>query len=550
MIFSDIFFQNIKNMSTLFEHQKDALEKLTQWEDQPMYGVTGGLLNFTMGLGKTRTMLELIYRKNGSTLVVCSKSNIQVWVNEIEKFYKDKLTYYILHPSYNKKLEEFRNIYDYDVIITTYEVVRSQFTTSDIKCYIGREFNFLPTSQTIYKQSQLPSDYKIVTVKKCKVVDGKIPESEWSIYTPIYSTYWRRIISDESQRFAGMNTKLSKAMIALNARGYFCLSGTPIVNYNTDLYSLFRFMGMYCEPKEWNKRHYFTLKLETRILSKDYEDTNIKLPDVVMKDIVVELSPIERKMYDEFVENLKDKMSQFKVGAQTFSAPLAMITRLRQICACAYIITKEAKNDKIKNENEPFFKNEELNKYLYSRENIKYYTKIKKTRSLVKEITERNEKVIIFSSFTSVLRVLKAALAKHNPLQLDGSVSTEDRNDMIKYFNEDSKCSVLLCSYKAGGVGLNITGANNVILYEPWWNSATEEQAIARSHRIGQEKAVTVYSLIAHPSFEAYLLKKQRIKNDIAKEFIEGHKQTYEKGEKCSTIVSLMEEICNGNILY
>ena len=113
-------------------------------------------------------------------------------------------------------------------------------------------------------------------------------------------------------------------------------------------------------------------------------------------------------------------------------------------------------------------------------------------------------------------------------------------------FNSDEQYKIFLSSYKAGGVGINLTGANNVILMEPWWNSAIEEQAICRSHRIGQNKPVTVYSLIALSSFENYLIEVQNRKNNLAKEYISNYKQKYSRDENTSVAKELIKHIVYG----
>ncbi len=556
----------------LYDHQKQAVAQLHEWETHPLHDVKGGILGFKMGLGKTRTMLELVFqnKKEGQPiLVVCNKSNIQVWKNEIEKFYFDELTYFILHSSFTKKTDTIsqEEIEKYDVIITTYEVVRKQFGLADPQCYIVRENNFMPLEKNLYKKSRIPEKYKIVTVQKN-------PELTVTKYTPIYSRKWSRIITDESQKFTGINTKLCKAMIALVADSYFCLSGTPIVNYSTDLYSLFRFMGLFCLPKDWKQRYYSAMQLETRILIKDYDDTNIILPEIKMVNVQVDLSPIEKEMYNACVTMLKEAYAKFIRGLETFAAPLAMFTRLRQICVCSYILTEESKRTKkslklqdlealkslvkIEMQNEEkktgFFLEEKYNDYIKDKDNIPEYTKIKKCLELVTDILNKNDssKVLIFSSFVCVLDVLKKLFKSRDIkcLLLDGSVNINNREDMVKMINSRDEYRILLSSYKAGGVGLNLTGADYVILIEPWWNSATEEQAICRSHRIGQTKPVTVYSLIATPSFETYLIKVQQRKNAMAKEYISNYQQKYDRLSDSSVAKDLIRYIISSGSDY
>lgn len=555
----------------LYKHQREAIDTLTRWEQTPLYKVVGGILAFKMGLGKTRTMLELIHREasQAPTLIICNKSNIQVWQNEIEKFYKNKLSFLILHPSQHKNCDTFSedDLYNYNIVITTYEVARKQFRISDPSCFMIRENNFMPVEESLYRRSRIPEKYKVVTVQKPKRISC-------TKYTPIYGIEWRRIVTDEAQKFAGVNTTLCHAMIALKAHSYFCLSGTPVVNYSTDLYSLFRFMGADCLVKDWTKRYFFTMCYDSRILMKDYVDTEIKLPEMKMIHINVDLSEMEKKLYNEVVTQLKHQYNLFVRGQATFAAPLAMFTRLRQICVCSYILSKESKrnykkavnienlkkiqtavNDESINEalddlaNNEIFKVHEHNEWIKNINNVQRCSKIKKVYTIVKKILDENGKVIIFSSFVSVLDVLKRIFKKkfgECVVQMDGSVGTTKRSDIVKDFNANDDCKIFLSSYKAGGLGINLTGADNVVLMEPWWNTATEEQAICRSHRIGQTKPVTVYSLVAIPSFETYLLKVQERKNNLAKEFIDNYNQKYSRIDDSSAAKELIKHIAYG----
>ncbi len=582
----------IEFIDDLYPHQLEALETLQSWEKYKLYDICGGVLAFKMGLGKTRTILELVYLEKksksnvGPTLVVCNKSNIQVWKNEIEKFYRDDLKYYILHSAYNKNIDTMlqSDINNYDIIITTYEVVRKQFVLADPKCFVIRENNFMPIEDILYKRSEIPKKYNIVTIKKNNALIT-------SHYTPIYSKKWNRIVSDESQKFVGIKTLLCYSMIALNANAYFCLSGTPIVNYATDLYSLFRFMGFFCLPKDWKQRYYIALGLDSRIIMKDYADTTITLPSIEIKNVNLQLTHMEKTLYNECVTKLKQVYALFIKGQATFAAPLAMFTRLRQICVCSYILTRESKRNpkgkraafkiqdlkslkqlsatdtdipeinslsesidkQIEMDTDELFDQKEYNDFIKDHDNIPNYTKIKKTLELVYDIIEKNGKVLIFSSFVSVLDVLKKLIKKKYGrivVQMDGSVGAEKRNDMVKYFNENEDIKIFLSSYKAGGLGINLTRANYVILLEPWWNSATEEQAICRSHRIGQTQNVTVYALIAVPSFETYLIQVQQRKHAIVQEYIKEYKQQYNRLSDKSTAKDIIQHIINDNHDY
>lgn len=567
-----------RKIPQLYKHQQDAVETLEKWEKNPINNIKGGILAFKMGLGKTRTMLELIHKQCyddtddkpiGPVLVVCNKSNIQVWANDIDKFYPNTLSYFILHSDYCKLDQvSMDDLEDHHIIITTYEVVRAQFAVAQPKCFLVRENNFAPMESGLYSLEGIPAGYKIAAVKKA---NPKIMKK----FNPIYSIGWWKIISDESQKFANPKSKLNYAMISLLADSYFCLSGTPIVNYESDLYSMFRFMGWFGLMKDWNKTLYYALNMDLRVLSKDYSDTDIVLPKMTVKTVRVQLSEEEKRVYNKLVDILATQFALFQKGQATFAAPLAMFTRLRQTCVCPYIMTRESKpasavklkelkalqecgvQDATIQDTIDLYERDELlgipslDNYIKDQKNIKNYTKMAETVRLVDQIVKGGGKVLIFSSFVTALDQLKKLL-KYPSLKLDGKVKTEDRQDMVQEFNKaESIYKIFLSSFKTGGVGLNLTGADHVILLEPWWNTATEEQAICRAHRIGQDKPVTVYNFVAIPSFETYLLEVQRRKNEITKEYLGNHEVKYDRLKNDDSLAKeLIKHVINNRSTY
>lgn len=605
----------------LFPHQEQAVQTFLNWESTPFQGIKGGLLAFRMGLGKTRTCLELVYRtrqQGEPTLVVCNKSNIQVWVSDTKRFYSGTLKYFVLHPEYcDTSQVSWSTLDEYDLIITTYETIRKLFYDADPECYVITENNFMIEQSGLFRESDIPDGFKIVNIKKPNPKRCK----NKSI---IYSRCWQRIISDESQKFVNTNSSLYKSMITLVGKSYICLSGTPIVNYSHDLYSVFRFMGFNCTRQDWSHHLYNILKLKERILMKDYSDTTIKLPEIKIINEFVELKTQEQKMYNAIISMLKAALALFKKGNATFSAPLAMFTRLRQVCCAPHILmyptgkakkmakklkdilhivethddvdfdyvagllgvgkdsdedqeiinqqNPELKDDdcaicteekqetgylmcshafcfscikewqktrntcpicrcpfnhvareprdlstRIKDEifsleNPDFFESQYLNDYA---RNMKTSGKIDKIISILEK--HPNSKVLIFSTFVEFLKLIQKNIEGLGikTMLFSGSVNTQDRQDMVDYFQSNPSIRIFLSSFKCGGVGLNLTAADVVIVCEPWWNPATEEQAIARSHRVGQNNNVLVYNLIIHPSFEEHLLyiheKKRKI---------------------------------------
>lgn len=698
----------------LFPHQTEAVEKLQTWEKTPFHSVVGGILAFKMGLGKTRTCLELVFKTKipqNPTLVVCNKSNIQVWVEDIKRFYKYRLSYFILHSEYcNPSNVTKEEIEKYDIIITTYEIVRKFFNESNPKCFSIKENNFRPEEPGLYRKPDIPDTFKIVDIQKPDITQCRVPSI-------IYSRKWRRIISDESQKFVNTSSGLFQSMVTLVGESYLCLSGTPIVNYNTDMYSLFRFMGFKCRRNEWSKNLYDSLSLVNRVLIKDYKDTTITLPNIKIKNEFIDLNNYEKKMYNEIIQMLKEAMNKFLMGGCEFAAPLAMFVRLRQICCCPNILMnptaesqKEIKKletilniiktnnhinmddiskmfgctdhkneddgddecpypflnknlyqllevspkaneiqikqgyrnmcllyhpdknlehpeksafifrwvkyayevlyDKIRRRNydthrlsiyklrdepdapiirdedlnyfhEPlsivtiqsiinaentetstpvtrlinhiteqiesmkypnFFTTPELNEYARDPNNIHKAGKVKKIKEIID--AHPNSKILIFSSFVAFLEVLIKEVDEESML-LNGKVNTQTRQDMINYFNKNDTPRLFFSSFKCGGVGLNLTVADVVIICEPWWNPSTEEQAIARSHRVGQTKDVTVYNLIIHPSFEEYLIFVQEKKRKISQDYLGNSDSRYSRMDNIS-MKHIIEHILSG----
>lgn len=552
-------------MSKLYPHQQETVDTIKKSEkNKTKKLVNGYIVAFKMGLGKTRTMLDLMHSDLDPlipNLVICNKSNVQVWKQEIEKTKKEypDFKYYIYHKDYNKE-QPLMGVYN--IIITTYETITKNFKLANPKCAKIKLNNYLEALPATYNIFSLPKTVKIVEIVKTQGYNSNI----------IYGTTFNRIICDESQRIASHTSLISKAVIALRARHYYCLSGTPIMNWGPDLYPQFKFMGINLEAKFFTKKFYKEYNLESYIITKDFPDTDIKLPEVSVVDISISFSDIEKKMYNAVINMLREKYAQFQKGNETFAAPLAMLMRLRQICVNPYTITVESKKPLriIKTKNicpipEPgleiviknldmqsfanllrayptlyrkfntvywkniikkaylmpmqFFDDPDLDFALNDPTMLAHWSKTRKILKLIKKHVEQNQKVVVFSSFTSFLNILNSIIVKKNlgeVFQLDGS--TKDRDSLIENYIKTDK-SILLSSYKVGGVGINLTSAEIVILAEPWWNSATEKQAICRLHRIGQDKSVTVYSINVEKSVELHILNIQNKKDINAKDY-------------------------------
>ncbi|MBV9440671.1 MAG: DEAD/DEAH box helicase, partial [Candidatus Eremiobacteraeota bacterium] len=219
------------------------------------------------------------------------------------------------------------------------------------------------------------------------------------------------------------------------------------------------------------------------VLRRTKEDVARELPERTEAVLECELSPLQRRLYRGIAEAARrDVLAKFEQEAQDGATVhvLAALTRLRQVCAHPGLLVAE---------------------YLNEPEASGKFDAFLET---VDEILDGGHKVLVFSAFASMLRIMRSALGRRGIAYgyLDGSTKDRDRQQEVERFMRDDGPPVFLCSLKAGGVGLTLTAADYVILYDPWWNPAVERQAIDRTHRIGQTRPVTAYRLITAGSVE------------------------------------------------
>jgi SNF2 family DNA or RNA helicase len=423
----------------------------------------GGCLADDMGLGKTlQTISFLQYLKEkypGSTqLVVCPTSLIFNWENEIQKFCPSLkfYTHYGLQREFNEK-----HFAEYDVVLTTYGVVRN--------------------------------DLEHLT-----------------------AFLWQYIILDESQAIKNPEARVTKAVQQLHAVNRVILSGTPIQNNTSDLYSQFNFLNPgllgsreffnreFANPidKQGNQEktqhlkkmiHPFTLRRTKEQVAKD-------LPDKTVTVLWCTMEAEQRKIYnayrDSYRNTLLKKIDEEGIGKSGMYV-LEGLLRLRQICDHPALVEKD---------NESF-------------------RSAVKIEELTREMQENagNHKFLVFSQFTEMLQLIKQSFetAGISHCYLDGSTSMPKRKEQVEQFQEDESIKAFLISLKAGGVGLNLTVADYVYLVDPWWNPAAEQQAIDRAHRIGQKRKVFAYKMICKDSVEEKILKLQEKKKMLADDLIQ-----------------------------
>jgi superfamily II DNA or RNA helicase len=319
---------------------------------------------------------------------------------------------------------------------------------------------------------------------------------------------WCVVIGDEAQHIKNRRSQNAKTLISLHAAGRFLLTGTPIENSLDDLLSLFSFLmpGYLQKPtgkltqddKAWhNKRQ--AERAAAYILRRTKKEVAPELPDKIEKTFFCELGNKQQRFYQDTLEQTRRdifnlEMSGANAGRVQFAA-FTELLRLRQACV----------DPRILDENFP----------------AKDSAKLAAFDEVLDECLDAGSRILVFSSFVTALHLLAEHLEQkgHKFCYLDGK--TRNRLAVCDQFNEDSSIPVFLISLKAGGTGLNLTGADTVLHYDPWWNPAAEAQATDRAHRIGQTKVVTSIKLIAANTVEEKVLELQAQKAEILKELFE-----------------------------
>lgn len=320
-------------------------------------------------------------------------------------------------------------------------------------------------------------------------------------------------ILDEAQHIKNRNTRNAKSVKELKAAHRLILTGTPIENSLDELWSLFDFLmpGLLSTYERFIEKYVrgggqpieaLRQKVAPFILRRMKCDVLKELPPVTEIIYHCNLSPIQKQLYKSFAESAREELSQLveKEGFEKVQIQvLATLTRLKQICCHPAIFAKE---------------NPELG------DSSKYDMLLELLHSLI----EGNHKTVVFSQYTRMLSIVRDDLTKQGIrfCYLDGS--TKNRMSVVKEFNEDPGVMVFLVSLKAGGTGLNLTGADTVIHYDMWWNPAVENQATDRVHRLGQENkgltCINKYKLVTLGTIEEKILEMQNRKQGLVKEVI------------------------------
>ena len=420
------------------------------------YGLNG-ILADDMGLGKTLQALTLLQKAKDEdgpmpTLVICPTSVVFNWEAEIQKF-APELTCLKLAGIERKAL--FKEIPNHDIVITSYALVRRD-------------------------------------IEKLKKID------------------FRYVILDESQNIKNALSQTAQAVKKLNSQHKLALSGTPIENKLEELWSVFDFLmpGFMFSISEFNFRYVnpimergdktvekrLKLQIYPFILRRMKRDVAKDLPDKVENIAYCELTPDQRDFYMEVLDSTKEELFKSieqkgieKSRMSIFSALL----RLRQICC---------------------------HPRLYDKENVKkinHSGKFEHLKGMLEEIISEGHRVLLFSQFVDMLDITKDWLEKEAIPYEYLTGKTKDRQGAVERFNSSPHIPIFLISLKAGGTGLNLTGADYVIHYDPWWNPAVEDQATDRAYRIGQTKKVFVYRLITKNTVEEKIQKLKQVKRNL-----------------------------------
>ena len=464
-------YENLRNFNKIKEieppsHLKTILRPYQvagyQWLNYLRDIKWGGILADDMGLGKTVQALSFLdyFRSEFGklkALVVCPTTLIYNWENEIKKF-TPKLTYRIHHGATRTRVKE--EMTDHEVTITTYGTLRS-----DIKLLMSVDFDY--------------------------------------------------VILDESQAIKNPASKVTKAACLLNAKNRLCMSGTPLQNNTFDIFAQMNFLnpGMLGTMEffrqefaipidkfgEADRKDHLRKILYPFILRRTKEQVAKDLPEKQEMILWCEMEDEQRKIYDAYRNDFRDKIlgTIQEQGIQRSQLTILQgLMKLRQICDSPAILNEEEK-----------FENHSI-----------------KLDELAREIVENigDHKALVFSQFLGMLALIRGKLDELGIKYeyFDGSTSAPDREKAIQSFQNDHEVRVFLISLKAGGVGLNLTAADYVYIVDPWWNPAVEQQAIDRTHRIGQTKNIFAYRMICKDTIEDKILQLQEKKRILAKELI------------------------------
>ena len=317
------------------------------------------------------------------------------------------------------------------------------------------------------------------------------------------------LILDESQNIKNINSQTTKAVLLLNAKKRVALSGTPIENNLLELYSLFRFLNpeMFGSVQEFTNDYIVPIqkysdtstieelrkKIYPFLLRRVKKEVLADLPDKIEKLVYVDMNDEHRRFYEErrkYYYSLLEKNTSSQGNFDKFFV-LQAINELRHI-----VSSPELENKKI----------------ISSKKEVLIENVI--------EAIENNHKVLVFVNYLSSIESICDSLKENKIKYLKMTGQTKDRQNLVDKFQNDSRYKVFVMTLKTGGVGLNLVSADTIFIYDPWWNTTVENQAIDRAYRLGQDKTVFAYKMIMRNTIEEKILKLQEIKNKLLDDLI------------------------------
>lgn len=543
------YFGETNTKIYLYPHQILALTFMKDRENMSTVlssGISGGIVCFHMGLGKTLTSItySLVSPRNPCpekygehgfpTLIITSKTVMTEWKKEgFEKFFdRNGVRVLYLHEKYMspEKIQKINRKYivQFDFVVTTYDLCA-------VACKKG---NFV--DDILVKGCGGITKDKIIQIETRSRRQSDNPYATG--ISILYCTPWERIFLDESQRICNPTSVTYQYIMALYGKYKWCLTGTPVKNNELDIWTQFRFCGYngVSKKSDWvrNYKHYIVShQLKDCILNVGYEKTDIVLPKKINIVHTITINGMEKKCY-EFIENkTREMFFNLMNGTSNFASILAVFTRLRQSCIAPYLLTAESKRER-RNKKEIQDDKKAINYFLKSFEKTMgnwlanpdgeagiYSTKMTQIIQIFSNI-HSSDKILVFSSFTSVLDLLARACEKRleefHFLQMDGDTSFGERELILKQFRETNKYKALFMTYKVGSEGLNIIEANHVICIEPWWSPSVQKQAISRCYRTGQKKDVYVHTIYIESSIEERILNVCKSKEALSDDILEG----------------------------
>lgn len=441
----------------------------------------GGILADEMGLGKTLQVISLLAYRNKEkikSLIVTPASLVYNWYAEFNKF-APFIKVGMVVGNKDERSALLTRRHEYDVLITSYDLLKR-----DIDLY-----------------SDISFDVEII---------------------------------DEAQYIKNQTTGAAKAVKEINSKKRFALTGTPIENRLSELWSIFNYlMPDYLYSYEYFRKHFESpivndgdeyasnmLKkmIGPFILRRRKMDVLKDLPEKIERVYYANFDSRQKEIYDAQVMKISKLVENEDEKAFSTSkiAILAELMKVRQICCDPSLLLENYKGGSAKKDT---------------------------CLQLIEESIDGGHKLLVFSQFTSMLEILEEELNKKKIAyyKITGATDKKERLELCNKFNKDD-VKVFLISLKAGGTGLNLIGADIVIHYDPWWNEAVISQATDRTHRIGQTNTVTVYKLIAKDTLEEKILKLQEDKQNLADEILSGANTSLSSMSKDELL-----ELLNGN---